>query len=202
MNITMLSLVILTAYLIGSFPTALLYSRVHGRVDIRALGDGNMGARNTKRAYGMRAGVMVALVDIMKGLLAVMLADFAGLPLVGQMLAGAAVILGHDFPLFARFKGGQGFAATSGVFMYLFPRPALIGVAIYFTVYLLTRSSDLGAGLAMGQLFLYEVFTGAPLHMLVYIVGVLLFIPLKKWLDSPRRRALEKSEGEESMLRG
>lgn len=202
MEMTTLILVLLAAYLIGSFPTALLYSRLRGRADIRALGDGNMGARNTRRQFGMRAGVLVALVDIVKGLLAVMLADLAGLPLAGLMLAGAAAILGHDFPLFARFKGGQGFAATTGVFMYLFPRPALIGLVIYFTVYLLTRSSDLAAGLAMGQLFLHEVLTDAPLLTLVYIVGVLLFVPLKKWLDSPRRRGLEESAREESASQG
>jgi glycerol-3-phosphate acyltransferase PlsY len=198
MKMTVLLPAISAAYLIGSFPTALLYSRLRGRADIRALGDGNMGARNTRRHFGMRAGVLVAVVDILKGLLAVMLADLAGLPLGGQMLAGAAAILGHDFPLFAGFKGGQGFAATTGVFLYLFPLPALLGLAIYFTVYALTRSSDLGAGLAMGQLFLYEIFTGAPLLTLVYIVGVLLFVPLKKWLDSPRRRELAENAREES----
>lgn len=196
MKLRILLLVVLAAYLIGSFPAALVYSRLREHADIRVLGDGNMGARNTKRQFGMRAGVLVAVVDIVKGLLAVLLADTAGLPMGGQMLAGAAAILGHDFPLYARFKGGQGFATTTGVFLYLFPLPGLIGVVIYFTVYLFTRSSDLAAGLGMGQLFLHMIFTGATLLTLVFIVGVLLFIPLKKWMDHPRRRALEELPGE------
>ena len=196
MKTTTFFFVILAAYLIGSFPTALVYSRLRASADIRALGDGNMGARNTKRQFGMRAGVLVALVDIVKGLLAVMLADLSGLALGGQMLGGAAAILGHDFPLFARFKGGQGFAATSGVFLYLFPLPALIGAGIYFTVYLFTRNSDLGAGLAMGQLFLHLALSGAATLTLAYVVAVLLFVPFKKWLDRPRRQLLEQAPGD------
>lgn len=178
--------VLLGAYLIGSFPSALVYSRLRHGKDIRRMGDGNMGARNIKRHFGLRAGVLVALADIVKGLTAVWVADLAALPLEGQLLAGAAVIAGHDYPVFAGFKGGQGFAATTGVFLYLFPLPALIGLVIYTAVYLLTRSSDLGAGLGMGQLFLHEIFTGAEVISLAFIVGMLLFIPLKQRLDRGR----------------
>ena len=196
MNVIRVLLVVCIAYLIGSIPTALVYSRLRQGADIRVLGDGNMGARNIKRQFGMRAGVLVALVDIVKGLLAVMLADLAGLALGGQMLAGAAAILGHDFPIFAGFKGGQGFAATTGVFLYLFPSPGLIGLVIYFGVYWLTRSSDLAAGLAMGQLFLHLALSGAAALTLAYVVAVLLFVPFKKWLDRPRRQLLEQAPGD------
>lgn len=178
--------IVLAAYIIGSFPTALVYSRLRHHVDIRTLGDGNMGARNTKRQFGFYAGALVATVDILKGVGAVLLAILLRLPLEWQLLAGAAVILGHDFPVFAKFKGGQGFATTSGVFLALFPIPALIGFVIYAFLYLLFHNSDLSAVFAMSQLALHVTLDREPTISLVFIVLVLLFIPFKKWLDRQR----------------
>jgi glycerol-3-phosphate acyltransferase PlsY len=195
--------IVLTAYAIGSIPTALLYSRLRHHTDIRLLGDGNMGARNIKRMYGFSAGVLVAAMDIFKGMLAVLLTIILDMPLEWRLVAGAAVVLGHDFPVFAGFKGGQGFAVTSGVFLALFPFPALIGFAIYAFLYLLFHNSDIAAGAAMAQLTLHVVLKGGRALEVGFIVLVLLFIPFKKWLDKPRREALKgkkdhavKPEGE------
>lgn len=187
--------ILLAAYAIGSFPTALIYSRLRHRTDIRTVGDGNMGARNTKRLYGFYAGALVAAVDILKGTLAVLLSILLQLPLEWQLLAGAAVILGHDFPVFARFRGGQGFATTSGVFLALFPIPALIGFVIYAFLYLLFHNSDLSAVFAMSQLALHAVLDREPAISLIFIVLVLLFIPFKKWLDRNRREGIEGEKG-------
>ena len=138
----------------------------------------------------MKAGVFVAFTDILKGIAAMYLAALADLPLEGKLAAGVLVILGHDFPIFAHFKGGQGFATTSGVFIYLFPIPAAIGGMIYAVLMLLTHNSDLAASLAMGQLFLYQLISGASLLVLAFIVLSLLFVPLKQWIDKPRRQTL------------
>ncbi|KAF0110210.1 MAG: hypothetical protein FD147_1831 [Chloroflexi bacterium] len=81
MNPLIYGAVLLIAYALGSIPTALLYSRLFHRKDIRALGDGNMGARNTRRQFGFNAGVIVALIDIIKGALAVLLSMALNLPL-------------------------------------------------------------------------------------------------------------------------
>ena len=189
MTIFMKLMILGAAYLLGSFPTALVYSRLARQVDVRALGDGNMGARNTKRAFGFRAGMLVALVDILKGAAAVLLARNAGLPEEWQILAGAAVILGHDFPVFARFRGGQGFAATTGVFLAFFPVYTFAGFVVYCLLFLLTRSSDIAAGVGMGGLVLAVGLRGASLLMLGFMILALLFVPFKKWLD--RSRAAE-----------
>lgn len=181
-----LILALIAAYLLGSIPTALLYSRlVHGQ-DIRSLGDGNMGARNSKRAYGWHGGVLVALADILKGALAVLVAAGLDLAVPGQMVCGAAAIAGHDFPVFARFKGGQGFAVTTGVFLGLFPLVTFIGFVIYAALFLLTRSSDLAASIGMGFIAATELFSGASAYLLAFIVLTLLFVPFKKWLDRGR----------------
>jgi glycerol-3-phosphate acyltransferase PlsY len=189
--ISKLFLALIIAYLLGSIPSALLYSRVFHHQDIRTLGDGNMGARNSKRSFGWRGGILVALADILKGLVAVVVADEFGLLLPGQMACGAAAILGHDFPVLARFRGGQGFAVTTGVFLGLFPLFTLVGAAIYFALFFLTRNSDLAAGIGMGLIFLAEIVSGAPFYVIVYIVAMLLFIPFKKWLDRSRQAAID-----------
>lgn len=185
----------LAAYLLGAVPTALLYSHLAHGADIRTLGDGNMGARNTRRIFGWRAGVLVALADIVKGALAVWLAKVLALPELWQYTCGALSILGHDFPVFARFKGGQGFAVTTGVFLGLFPALTVIGALIYGVVYFTTRNSDLGAGLGMGFIAAAQWLTGGSLASIVFIVLLLLFIPLKKWLDRARRQEIEQNAG-------
>ena len=177
---------IVASYVIGSFPTALLYSRFMHGLDIRKIGDGNMGARNTKRQFGWRAGILVALADILKGALAILLARQFTLPLEWQLTCGAAVILGHDFPVFARFKGGQGFATTSGVFLGLFPLITLISALIYFVLFFAFRNSDLAASLGMLFVTGANIWIGSPLISIGFIFLALLFIPTKKWLDRSR----------------
>jgi acyl phosphate:glycerol-3-phosphate acyltransferase len=193
MEILGLLLAAFLSYLLGSIPTALVYSRLTHRQDIRLLGDGNMGARNTKRTYGLRSGVLVTLADILKGLLSVTLAVEMGLPLLGQLICGGAAIFGHDFPLFARFKGGQGFATTTGVFLGLFPLVTLIGTAIYFVLFFFTRSSDIAAGVGMGFIAVEQLIAGASIIVLGFIVLPLLFIPFKKWLDRSRVTSTDRS---------
>jgi glycerol-3-phosphate acyltransferase PlsY len=181
----------LSAYLIGSIPTALLYSRIVSHVDIRELGDGNMGARNIKHNFGWRAGILVFLIDFTKGALAVLLATVFSMPELGNYACGALAILGHDFPVFARFKGGQGFAVTTGVFLGLFPAFTLFGALIYFGVYLVTRNSDLGGSLGMGFITGAQWLSGGTTASIAFIVIVLLFIPFKKWLDRSRRKEIQ-----------
>jgi acyl phosphate:glycerol-3-phosphate acyltransferase len=178
-------LVILVSYLLGSIPTALIVSRWRKGVDIRQVGDGNMGARNTFRSLGRRLGVIVALADILKGAFAVLLAKRLGLDLSWQCAAGVAAILGHDFPIFAQFKGGQGLATTFGTMLVLFPENALIGFGVYVVVFLISRNSNISAGVGFGSIALILWHAGLT-FFLFYTVAALLFIPFKKYLDSHR----------------
>lgn len=178
---------LLLAYLIGSFPTALLVSRVIAHLDIRHLGDGNMGARNTQHVFGWRAGVLVGFVDFTKGALVVYLARSFGFNLVWQMLSGVAVVAGHDFPIFAEFHGGQGMAATVGTMSILFWQEALIGLIIFTLVYLLTRNFDLSASTGFGLMVFLLVKNSRSLNLVAYSVLLLVVIPLKKFWDSNHR---------------
>lgn len=184
--------IIIAAYLIGSIPTALLYSKLaHGR-DIRTIGSRNMGARNTKQQFGVWAGLMVAVVDITKGALAVLLAMAFKLPFIYQMAAGTAAVLGHDFSIFAQFRGGKGLATTGGVFLALFPLPALIGLVLQIVIYLIFKNWDLGSGICMGVFVLIVFLSGEPFISIGLIISLLLFIPFKKWLDNPHKEKIQE----------
>lgn len=193
-------LIVVGAYLLGSIPTAVIVSRLRGGVDIRSLGDGNMGARNTYRTLGLAAGLSVALADGCKGALAVLAARWLGLTPGWQMVAGVAAVVGHDFPIFARFRGGQGLATILGAFLALFPSQAMLGLIVYGLLYLITRMSDLSAGIGCGLIFALHLFQQhwgwAALTGLLFLT-----IPLMKWrvswLQARDRSCNDESNGQQ-----
>lgn len=180
-------LVLLAAYVLGSIPSALILSRLVAGVDIRELGDANMGARNVSRTLGWKPGVGVALVDISKGGLAVLLAKRCGLDLSWQIVTSYCVVLGHDFPLFAGLRGGQGLATIAGVLLAMAPEEALVGIAVDGLLFLVTRHSDLSAGVGTGLAVFLMWRWGEPLVLVISMVALILTIPAKMMLDRPRR---------------
>jgi glycerol-3-phosphate acyltransferase PlsY len=180
-------LVLLVAYLLGSVPSALILSRLVADVDIREIGDANMGARNVTRTLGWKPGVAVASVDVSKGALAVLLAQAFGLDLSWRIGAGYCVVLGHDFPLFAGLRGGQGMAATLGVLLALVPGETLLGLTVYGLLFLVTRHSDLSAGVGIGLVVFLMWRWDEPRLLLISMIGLILSIPAKTLLDRPRR---------------
>jgi glycerol-3-phosphate acyltransferase PlsY len=135
--------VLLGAYLLGSFPSAYLITRCMTGADIRQLGDGNMGAKNTWLSVGWLPGLVVGVTDAAKGALAVIMAHRFHMPENVVLLAGVCVVLGHDFPLFLGFRGGQGMASMVGVFFILFPRESGLAFLAWLTTLVLTRKWDL-----------------------------------------------------------
>src|SRR5213595_515390 len=135
------TLAIIVAYLIGSVPFALLLARRWGAADLRRIGSGNLGAANVLRASGVKAGVLVALLDITKGAVSVMLAERFGGNAAAPAAAGLAAIVGHIYPIWLRFRGGKGVATACGVFSMLTPLavpPALVVfvITVWFTKYI------------------------------------------------------------------
>jgi acyl phosphate:glycerol-3-phosphate acyltransferase len=149
-------LLIITAYLIGSIPTALLISKRFFGIDIRDYGSGNMGATNTFRVLGSRYGTMVMVIDILKGVAAVLLFNFIPYYVHNEvdrtnlMIGlGLAAVIGHIFPVFAGFKGGKGVATLFGMLLAMQPIIAISCVGVFLLALYLTRyvslSSILGA---------------------------------------------------------
>lgn len=157
-------------------------------MDIRQVGDGNMGARNTFKMLGPRLGVIVALADILKGSFSIFIARGFGMDLNWQCITGASAIAGHDFPIFAHFRGGQGLATSYGTMLVLFPVISLIGFVVYAAVFLISRNSNISASIGFGTIAFNLWWLQLPLILLAYTLLALLFIPLKKLIDSGRVR--------------
>jgi len=146
---------IIVAYLIGSIPTALLVSKRYFGIDIRDYGSGNMGATNTFRVLGSRYGTMVMVIDILKGMAAVMLYNLLPfyinheLERTNLMLGlGLACVAGHIFPIFASFRGGKGVATLLGMVLAIQPVIAISCIGIFVLVLYLTRYVSLSSILA------------------------------------------------------
>lgn len=124
---------ILIAYLLGSIPSALIVGKIGYQVDIREHGSGNMGATNAFRVLGTKPGIIVTISDILKGTTATVLPLLVGLIVdieVSRLLIGIFAVLGHTFPVFAKFKGGKAVATSAGLILGLNP---LLFLAIILT---------------------------------------------------------------------
>jgi glycerol-3-phosphate acyltransferase PlsY len=160
------ALVVVFAYLLGSIPFAYLAGRTRG-VDIRTVGSKNVGATNVFRELGRGIGITVMALDIAKGLIAVLVADgLTSSP--WPLVAAAAAILGHVFPVWLGFKGGKGVAVAGGAVIGLAPLPALIVVVIWLVVVGITRYVSLGSILAAAAFPFLVVAFGAPWPTVVF----------------------------------
>jgi len=139
------------AYVLGAIPFGYLLVRLKTGGDIRAQGSGNIGATNVMRASGVRAGVLVALLDMLKGALSVLLAERLSPSAAAPAVAGFAAIVGHIYPIWLRFRGGKGVATGLGVSLALAPWAAVAGGATWVVLYKIFKISSLGslAGVAV-----------------------------------------------------
>jgi glycerol-3-phosphate acyltransferase PlsY len=119
-------LVVIIGYLLGAFPTAYIAGRVTAGSDIRRIGDENAGAANAYRQLGPRAGVIVGLIDAAKGSLVILIAQAVSMSQGVVLFAGAAAVIGHNWPVFLGFRGGRGVSTTIGILFVLVTLPMLI----------------------------------------------------------------------------
>jgi glycerol-3-phosphate acyltransferase PlsY len=135
---------ILGGYLLGSFPTGYLVGRLNG-IDVRDYGSGKTGGTNVLRTLGWGAMIVVAGADAIKGLVTVVLArEVTGSPIV-VVLCGVAVVAGHNWPIYIKFKGGSGVGTALGVLIGIAPLAALILFTAFLVPVLITRYMSLGS---------------------------------------------------------
>jgi len=158
----MLVLAVLCAYLIGSIPFALLWARRFGGHDLHRIGSGNIGAANVLRASGVRAGVVVAVMDILKGAAGVLVAARMTSMENAGALAGLAAVVGHIYPVWLRFRGGKGVATACGVFSVLAPLAVTAALVAFVATIWATRYISLGSVAASLVLPPMAWATGAP----------------------------------------
>jgi len=153
MNLVILLICLVLGYLLGSLNTSVIVSRMKGK-DIRTVGSGNAGATNTLRVMGKGMAALVLVCDVLKAIVAVLLAKlyFHFFPSeyadIGVLLAGFGAILGHNFPLYFGFRGGKGVATSFGAILILDWRIALIVLGVFIVVVALTRYVSLASCLA------------------------------------------------------
>jgi acyl phosphate:glycerol-3-phosphate acyltransferase len=141
------ALALALAYLIGSFPTGFVMTRLITGEDLRAVGSGGTGATNARRALGTKWGAVVALIDVLKGVLAVLIARWLAGDELTIALAGILVVVAHCWPVWLGFRGGKGVATGAGAAFALSPW-ALVLVPILVIPVVLTRYVSLGSLIA------------------------------------------------------
>lgn len=150
---------LVTAYLLGSIPSAVLYARIFHGIDIRDHGSGNAGATNSLRVMGKKAGAVVLIFDMLKGITAVLIARFfLGNDLETLMIIGFVAVIGHLLPVFAKFRGGKGVATSFGIMLAIHPLGALFSLIVFITVVKLTRYVSLSSLLGSFAFLLFSFF--------------------------------------------
>ena len=200
METTIIISLLLSAYLIGSIPTAVWWGKRYYGIDVREFGSGNAGATNTFRVLGKRAGIPVLTIDILKGILATALAflspfvfdtnEFVNL----ELGLGIAALVGHVFPVFAGFRGGKGVATILGVVICLTPFTSLLVLLVFLTVLILTKYVSLSSmiGGISFPIFLNVVLKNNNETLMIFsvFVAILLIVTHKKNIS----RLLKKQE--------
>ena len=177
---TSLSIILTTlvAYLLGGLPFGYWFVRFSSGKDIRSMGSGNIGATNVHRTSGGKAGLVVLLLDILKGFFALLIAGLVNHNDANALgLAIVAVVLGHCYPVFLGFKGGKAVACFVGAFLYAAPLALGITTVAFFSVFALTRFVSLASilGALVFPLILWRLQT-YPLPILLAGIATALLI--------------------------
>ena len=217
----MLSLlfVILASYVIGSIPWGIIVSKTFRGFDIRTKGSGNMGSTNAFRVLGWKLGLLVQILDVAKGLGAVLVATylFNGLPFhnatpfqditIFRIIAGVSAVLGHVYTMFAGFKGGKGISTAAGMLIGVAPVEVAVAAGIFLLVVFASGYVSLGSIIAAltfpTTMFLRENAFGVNINgyntLIVFAIGLALFLVYTHRTNI--KRLLEKRENRFEKLR-
>lgn len=168
----MIFLVIILAYLLGSIPSGLWVGKLFYGKDIREHGSGNLGATNTFRTLGVKAGFAVTLLDILKGTLATLLPQLLDVSThIHPLLAGTIAVVGHMFPIFAGFRGGKAVATSAGILLGYAPLIFLGMVLVFFITLYISKYVSLTSMITAIAALITSIFVkDVPL---IIVLGVL-----------------------------
>lgn len=183
-NVIAIIVLVPFAYLLGTFPSALLIARSRG-IDITASGSGNPGASNVGRLLGRKLGVLVFVLDGLKGAAAVG-GGFLVVGYAGALALTCAAALGHVFPVTRGFKGGKGVATIGGAMLALYPLVSLVLLVVWLTVARLTKKASLASIAIVVGLPIGLVIVGRPLGELITTVALGVFVIWRHWPNLKR----------------
>ncbi|MET0565413.1 MAG: glycerol-3-phosphate 1-O-acyltransferase PlsY [Acidimicrobiia bacterium] len=176
-----LPLAVVAAYLVGSIDFAVIVGRMYG-VDIHQEGSGNPGMSNVLRTMGRVPAAMVFIGDTLKGTIGAAMgwvASGSADPAVHwAFLAGLAAVVGHCYPIFHGFKGGQGVATGGGVLLFTVPIVAVIEIAVWFLVFWLTKTASIGSMVIVVitiPMLIWQGVTGLSLVWVALIIALVIW---------------------------
>lgn len=191
-------IIALAGYLLGNVSVGILISRLYGIRDIRKVGSGNAGTTNVLRNLGWVPSVMTLLGDCLKGLLAALIGKWLAGD-VGLIVGGTCAVIGHDYPVFFKFKGGKGIATNLGMIIVLNPLLALILLVAVLAVVAVSRYMSLGSIMAC---FLYPALVTLMMrsgdHFTAYLLAAIFNGALAFWRH--RANLMRLIHGEENRL--
>lgn len=197
-------LFLLGAYLLGSIPTAVWIGKYFYNIDVREYGSGNAGATNVFRVLGKKAGIPVLLIDVLKGFVAVNLANSSDYTVGSnqfinlQLVLGIASLVGHIFPIFASFRGGKGIATLLGIILAILPFAAFISIGIFIAVLLVSSYVSLGsmtAAVAFPIIVILGFKTTTPsLIIFSILIAIMVLITHQKNIERLLRREESKAK--------
>ena len=174
------------AYLIGSIPTAYIFGRALKGIDIREYGSGNTGATNVFRVIGKVPGIIVLIIDIIKGFICAtyLASGFMYLapvvrPEMYRILVGLCAIAGHNWTVFLKFKGGKGVATSAGVVIGLIPKIFWLGFMVWLITFFITGFVSLSSIIAIVSVPIFTLAFGEPAEIVVFMCLLCLIIVYK-----------------------
>ncbi|EPP1607654.1 glycerol-3-phosphate 1-O-acyltransferase PlsY [Listeria monocytogenes] len=173
-NLILLSLL---AYVIGSIPSGLWIGKIFYKKDIRDFGSGNLGATNSFRVLGIKAGSIVTVMDILKGTVATLLPFFFQLNVDHHfwLLTGAFAIIGHSFPLFAGFRGGKAVATSAGVILAYAPLLFVAALVVFLITLKLSKYVSLSSMIGALAALIISLFMGDWI-LIILVACIALFV--------------------------
>ncbi|MCD6228233.1 MAG: glycerol-3-phosphate acyltransferase [Candidatus Omnitrophica bacterium] len=170
----------LVSYLLGSIPFSFLIAKITKGIDIRRVGTGNVGAANVFSSVSKTAGLTALILDFLKGWSAVFLASQVfGLDRFITLVSGFFAILGHNFPLFLRFRGGRGLATTIGIFSFMFFKPIIICGVVTAIIFFFLRKLILAILISTILFIILIIKEGAPNYIWNFVVFIVIFLVLR-----------------------
>lgn len=182
---TVMTILLVTAYLLGSVPTGLLLGKAYG-IDVRKEGSGNIGATNLYRTLGRKVGVITLIGDCLKGLIPVVVVKMSSMPAEYAAWVGLAAFCGHVFSVFLRFKGGKGVATALGVFLALSPLAVTVALVVFIALMLVWRYVSLGSIAAAATMPLAVLLLGGG-KVLIVVTLVIAAVVIVKHHENIRR---------------
>lgn len=159
---------ILLAYLLGSAPMGYLVVKLVKGDDIRKYGSGNIGATNVGRVMGKKWAIAVGIFDITKGGLALLIARVLGVSSPQLLsLLGVVAVLGHNFPVWLKFKGGKGVATSFGVIFMFYPLASILGGVVWYCVMKVSRYVSLASMISLASTPIWLKLFGADISYIV-----------------------------------